>query len=293
MGTQRRLITWLAGLAALGATFAAPADPAAWRVAGKGGGEVALLGSMHVLRASDHPLPESVDALYTRSELLVLELDLDDLPATTLQSALLGAALLPPGTVLRDVLDADVYRLAEQRSAELGIDLGLLQRLEPWLVAVTMLDQGVRRLGFEAERGLEQFVTARARRDGKEILGLESVETQIAIFDGLDARQQQAMLEQTLKELDSAADTMDDMARAWRDGSLDTLTDGLLAEFDDFPGLYATLVTDRNGRWVTEIERYLTDGRRYLVIVGALHLVGPGSVIELLKARGHEVIRIE
>ena len=168
---------------------------------------------------------------------------------------LLGAALLPAGTVLRDVLDADVYRLAEQRSAELGIDLGLLQRLEPWLVAVTMLDQGVRRLGFEAERGLEQFVTARAQRDGKEILGLESVETQIAIFDRLDAQQQQAMLEQTLKELDSAADTMDDMARAWRDGRLDTLTDGLLAEFDDFPGLYATLVTDRNGRWVTEIER--------------------------------------
>ena len=119
MGTQRRLITWLAGLAValLGATFRRARRPGAWRVAGKGGGEVTLLGSMHVLRASDYPLPESVDALYARSELLVLELDLDDLPATTLQSTLLGAAMLPPGTVLRDVLDADVYRLAEPRSA--------------------------------------------------------------------------------------------------------------------------------------------------------------------------------
>ena len=118
----------------------------------------------------------------------------------------------------------------------------------------------MRRLGFEAERGLEQFVTAWARRDGKEIFGLESVETQIAIFDGLDARQQQAMLEQTLKELDSAADTMGELAGAWRDGSLETLTEELARGVRRLSRSLCNARDDRNGRWVTEIEHYLTDG---------------------------------
>jgi uncharacterized protein YbaP (TraB family) len=292
MGAAGPLSKMLAALAAVFATAAA-ADPAAWRITSRSGGEVALLGSMHVLRAADHPLPASVDALYDGADTLVLELDLDDIDAMQQQTTLLGAAVLPQGTVLRDVLDAEVYRLAEQRSSELGIDLTLLQRFEPWLVAITMLDQGIRRLGFEAERGIEQYMTAKARRDGKEIVGLESLETQVGIFDGLTPKEQQSMLEQTLQELSLADRTMADMALAWREGRLDELAADLLGDFDDFPGLYPTLVTNRNRNWVTEIERMLDDGGRYLVVVGALHLVGEDSVIELLEERGHDVVRID
>ena len=54
---------WLALLAALLPAALASADPAAWRVTGLNGGEVTLLGSMHVLRPSDYPLPPTVDAL--------------------------------------------------------------------------------------------------------------------------------------------------------------------------------------------------------------------------------------
>ena len=69
---------WLALLAALLPAALASADPAAWRVTGRNGGEVTLLGSMHVLRASDYPLPPLVDQLYAQADTLVMELDLDD-----------------------------------------------------------------------------------------------------------------------------------------------------------------------------------------------------------------------
>jgi uncharacterized protein YbaP (TraB family) len=36
----------------------------------------------------------------------------------------------------------------------------------------------------------------------------------------------------------------------------------------------------------------LGDGRRYLVVVGALHLVGRDSVVQRLEARGHRAVRI-
>jgi uncharacterized protein YbaP (TraB family) len=82
------------------------------------------------------------------------------------------------------------------------------------------------------------------------------------------------------------------MVTAWRAGELETLSAELLDEFDEFPGLYETLVTKRNTAWVPQLERMLTDGRRYLVVVGALHLVGPDSVIELLEKRGHAIERL-
>ncbi len=70
------------------------------------------------------------------------------------------------------------------------------------------------------------------------------------------------------------------MVAAWRDGELERLSAELLDEFDQFPGLYETIVTKRNSAWVPALERMLADGRRRLVVVGALHLVGPDSVID-------------
>jgi uncharacterized protein YbaP (TraB family) len=101
------------------------------------------------------------------------------------------------------------------------------------------------------------------------------------------------MLAQTLAELDEAETAMAEMAAAWRAGELDELSDELLEEFADFPGLYETLVTKRNAKWVETLEHMLRDERRHLVVVGALHLVGDDNLVELLAARGHAVERID
>jgi uncharacterized protein len=289
--------TWLSlvrAVATLAATVpgAVTADPAVWRMTNDNGAEVTLLGSMHVLRASDYPLPASVDGLIDRSEQIVMELDMDDVDAAAQQRVILETALLPQGTVLANVVDARVYTQVQQSAAQLGLDLKLLERFEPWFLAITLLDQGLRQWGFQAERGLEQYVVGRAQRTGTEIVGLETLEFQIGIFDSLPPQSQQAMLEQTLSELDEAETALRAMVEAWRDGELESLSAELLDDFDDFPGLYDALVLTRNRSWVPALERMLADGQRHLVVVGALHLVGDDSVIELLRARGHAVERL-
>jgi uncharacterized protein YbaP (TraB family) len=290
---------WLVRIASLSiAAFAAAlpsiaaADPAAWRMTGPNGAEVTLLGSMHVLRPSDYPLPQSVDGLIDRSELIVMEIDLDDVDAAAQQRLILETAMLPQGKVLADVVDADVYRRMAQNAAELGLELKALERFEPWFLAVTLLDIGMRKLGFQAERGIEQYVLGQARRTGTAIAGLETLEFQMGLFDSLPPQSQQAMLEQTLAEIDEAETVLSSMVDAWRDGELERLSAELLDDFDEFPGLYESLVTKRNQSWVPALERMLEDGRRHLVVVGALHLVGDDSVIELLRARGHDVERL-
>jgi uncharacterized protein YbaP (TraB family) len=201
--------------------------------------------------------------------------------------------VLPQGQTIADVIDEELYRALEQRSIELGVDLKLMNRFEPWFLAITLLDQGLTKFGFTGQYGVEQYVLQHAQRGRKEIAGLETFEFQIGIFDSLSPSSQQAMLAQTLDELDEAETAMAEMAAAWRAGELEELGDELLEEFDDFPGLYETLVTKRNAVWAEALEQMLRDGRRHLVVVGALHLVGDDSLIELLTARGHAVERID
>ncbi len=284
---------WLALLGALLPAGLAAADPAAWRVTSRSGGEVTLLGSMHVLRPTDYPLPPAIDSLVERADLVVMEIDLDDIDAATQQRIVLQTAMLPQGTVLENVIDDDVYRVVEQRMGELGVELARLERFEPWFVAITVLDLGMRKIGFQAERGVEQYVLGRAQAAGKEVVGLETFEFQIGLFDALPPEQQQALLEQTLAELDEGAAVLGEMVVAWRSGELESLSAELLDEFDEFPGLYEKLVTKRNTAWVPTLEAMLAGQRRHLVVVGALHLVGPGSVIEQLRSRGHDVERLE
>jgi hypothetical protein len=287
-----RLSVAVAALAAALLASFARADPAAWRVEGARGGEVALLGSMHVLRASDYPLPPLVDELYARADVLVMELDLDDLDPAAEQAAVFSAATLPADQTLAGVLDAPLYGATQRRASEVGLDVAQLDHAKPWFVAITLLDLGMRKIGFEAERGLEQYLVGKAAHDHKPIIGLETIEKQVGLFAALSPDHQRALLAQTLEELDTAETTMSELVTAWRDGHLETMTEKLLADFDDFPELYPALVTERNAAWTDELERRLADGRRYLVVVGALHLVGKDSVIARLGARGHRVARI-
>ena len=171
------LLTFFSLLCAV--SVSAQAEPAAWRVTGEDTGELLLLGSIHYLRQEDYPLPSNIDELYQQADTLVMELDLDDLDTLSVENLFVEAGTLPPGSSLQTVLTPAVYELAETRSAEFGLDLAFATRLEPWLVAITLMDLGMNALGFNASRGLEQHLLRRATSDGKQVLGLETLEDQI------------------------------------------------------------------------------------------------------------------
>jgi uncharacterized protein YbaP (TraB family) len=278
----------------LGAAGAgAAADPAVWHVAGPQGAELWLLGSIHVLRKEDYPLPDNVDRLFERADAIVMELDLDDADIAEQRRTLLSTAVLPRGTVLRDVLPPGTYATAERRTRALGIDLMLLENFEPWFVAITLLDQSLQAHGYRSQLGVEQYLVGKARAAGKPIVGLESPAEQLAIFDQLPPATQSDLLEQSLNEIAVAGERIGHVTAAWRDGDLDELGAELLAEFDQVPGLYEDVVAERNGNWIAPLEALLAGEHKVLVVVGALHLAGDDSVVAKLRQRGHDVRRID
>ena len=268
-------------------------EPAAWHVEGAAGGDLWLLGSVHYLRESDYPLPPIIDRLYEQSDALVMEIDLNDLDAFAVQAWIAQIGMLAPDRSLQDELAPPLHERAQALATELGLDWTVATRLEPWLLAMTLMDLGLNAIGFRADLGLEDHFLRLASRDGKEILGLETVDDQIGIFDRLPVNEQADLLAQTLAELDALEHEIDELVSAWRDGRLDARSSQLIADFESFPELYDLLVTQRNQRWLGRLETLLSDEESYLVVVGALHLVGEGSVIERLGDRGFTVTPVE
>lgn len=250
---------------------------------------VYLLGSIHIMRPDGFPLAVVIESAFASSSVAVFEVDLS--AAGTVDTALgaLAAGALPEGRTLADVVSPETYRLAQQRLAEAGYDMAGMQRMRPWMVATTVALAELRRAGYSPADGVDQHFQRRAVDAGMRVVGLETVDEQLALFADLTPEEDEAFLVQTLRELATLIPQVDELTAVWRSGRTAEV-EALLAEgFAAFPRLYERLVVDRNRRWLPQIEALLAGDQRAFVAVGALHLVGERGVVELLRARGYQV----
>jgi uncharacterized protein YbaP (TraB family) len=293
--TLRRLPRLGTLLASLAAALLPPAAGARgpgvlWTVEGRHN-TVYLLGSVHLLRAADGPLPQAAEAAYADAERIVMEVDLDD-PSVADPVAMLGemqrSALLPAGQSLRSVLGPD-YAAISRQAGEAGLELAPLDGFAPWFVATMLLQLELAERGFRPELGIEQRIAARAARDDKPIEGLETPGEQFAMLGGLPLSEQKRFLQMTLEDAGSHDEQLEQLLAAWRTGDTAALARLLGDAYADFPELYRPLTEDRNRAWVEELDGLLDDRDDYLVVVGALHLVGRNSVVDLLRRRGYTV----
>ena len=256
-----------------------------WEVEGETN-SVYLLGSIHLLREDDHPLPVVIDRAYADAEIIVMELDMDDLDPAYTQAAFNRAGVMTDGTTLADLMGDELYAAAEEAAAFIDIPLDMLAQSEPWLAAMTVELMMLYRFGFNPMLGVEMTMLNRATADGKPVEGLETVDEQLAFLDGLPLEAQREMLLQTLDQGASLNESIDDMIDAWHRGDTAALAAELLVSIEAQPELHEALLVDRNRRWAETILAWLDDDRDYLVIVGALHLVGDDGVPALLADKG-------
>ena len=233
-----------------------------------------------------------IDAAYDDAETVYMELDMDDLDPLLMQATINRLGMLDEGTSLRDVLGEESYASALAAAEDLDMPLTMLERTEPWLAAITIEQLALTRIGFDPRFGVEMYLLEKATGDGQEILGFESVEQQLGYLDGLSPDAQRELLLQTLTESAAIRGIMDDLISAWRSGDIDYLEKTLLDDVAGYPELYETIVADRNRLWVNTIDELLQHDDDYLVVVGALHLVGEDGVPRLLEQRGVRITQM-
>ncbi len=262
-----------------------------WRIDGISN-RVYLLGSVHLLREQDYPIPSAIYSAYDDADTLIMEVDLDDLDPTTTQVLVNDLGLIKNGRTLADVMGAELYAEAERIAAEIDIPLSALAAAEPWLAAIRVEQLVLTRIGFDPKFGIEMHLAERAGRDDKEILGLEKIAEQLGFLDSLSLDAQRSLLLQSLTEAVELERIMEVLIDAWRRGDVAFLQTSVLADMQAHPELYDALVVRRNRNWAGQIAALLDDEEDYLIVVGALHLVGDQSLQSLLEQSGHDVVQM-
>jgi uncharacterized protein YbaP (TraB family) len=256
-----------------------------WELHGKHN-TVYLLGSIHVLRASDYPLPPVVLQAYRDAKSVLMEVNLEEISSEQVQAEMLGSAVLPEGKTLPDVLGRERDGRADALAHEVGVELSLFDQFAPWFAAEAISQLQLTQLGFQPESGVEMYFMDRARSDGKSVAGLETVHDQISLFQNMSLDTQAEYLLSSLEQAHDLPKEVDAMVRAWQRGDTQWFAAELQSELGKDPRLYQSVLVARNRKWLPKIEALLDDDRNYLVIVGTGHLVGQGSVIDLLKKDG-------
>jgi uncharacterized protein len=286
----RTTLRWLLALGLLGSLSAQAASPV-WAVRGAHN-VVYLAGSIHMLPANDAALPAGFARAYADSPKLVMELDLGKFDPMEAMTWMMDHGTLPAGTTLRGVLGEPLYGRVSAAAASLGMPMTGLDTLAPWVVGIEITDLAYEHEGFDPEQGVEEQLVRRAQADRKPTAGLETLPEELGSLSSLSSADQVRMLDQTVDELKDLKSEMGEVTSAWRNGDTARLAALLSSEYRAFPSLYRPLVTDRNRRWIPQVEELLRSGDNSLVVVGALHLVGEGGLLELLRSKGYTITQL-
>jgi uncharacterized protein len=260
--------------------------PALWKVADRDT-TIYLFGTIHALTADTGWFAGPIEAAYNASDELVTEISVEN-PVADAQ-AIAARALLPQGQNLREMMKPDARARFEDALVSLGLPVTAMDRYRPWYVAMLLTMRQVGRQGFTAQSGVE--TTLAGRSEDKKRSALETVEDQVDVFDNLPVEAQLTLLEETIRSMDIASDTLRVMVDRWLAGDAAGLAELMNNELTD-PVLHARLLTDRNARWAEWLDQRMKEPGTVFVAVGAGHLAGRGSVQDHLQRRGYRVQRV-
>lgn len=220
-----------------------------------------LYGTVHAGRPDFYPLEPRIGAAMAAAPTLALEVD------STGDQAAMGATIMKHG----------MFPSAE--------------------ATLAMVEVG--KLGYDPKMGVDAHLAGLAKSSGKtRIAELESMEYQAALFNRMPIDDQWTMLEEALNDMESGRHAREarELFAAYEgadQAALDRVAKRL--EEDNTVGGKFTrevLMNERNGPMADKIVSLVGRENNSVVAVGLLHLVGKGSVPELLRKRGVKVERV-
>ena len=270
------------------------ARPVLWKVS-DADNDVYLLGSFHLLKTDDYPMPVEIDRAFDDAESLLFEIDPREMTAPETAATMQKYMAYEDGQSLSKVLPkATLERLGTLVSAS-GSSVLALEQSEPWAVSLGLVIGVSQAIGLKADLGLDRHLMDRAAKAGKRASGLETVDDQMKAMDAVPYAEQAQGLDEFLLDPKKAIQQLQDMHAWWRTGDVDRLDKDMRAEMAaKSPQSYKLLDVDRNNAWLPQIEKRLTDSKSddTLVVVGTLHLLGADGLVEKLKAKGYKVERV-
>jgi len=257
-----------------------------WKIEGKNLTQPSYLyGTIHLMCPSDFVLSDTLKGCLKRTEQLTLEIDMDD---PGMMMAMMKSMAMQEGKQLKDLLDARDYdRLNVYFKDSVGMSIAPFERAKPFMLMSVLLS---RVLACQPQ-SYEMSLMGLAKKQKVEVIGLETVEEQMAVFDSIPYADQAKMLVTLMDSLPQARQEFGKLVQVYKNQDLAALYNLTLESDFEMENQQEVLLTDRNKRWIPVIERQMADKPTF-VAVGAAHLGGEQGVIALLRKEGYSVMPV-
>ena len=286
-----KIVSFLLGLLALtGAVFAqnAPKEKSLlWEISGKGLTEPSyLFGTIHLICPTDFYLSQQLKNSIGKTQQLALEIDMDD---PGLMAAMTKTMFMADDKKLTDILpEKDYNQLKQFYKDSLKMDIATFGRAKPFMMMGPMFNKI---LGCEPQ-SYEISLMGLANNQKSEIIGLESIEEQMAIFDTIPYKDQIKTIITMIDSLPQARKEFSNLVALYKSQKINDLYNLMMASNYGMDGNEEVMLFARNKKWVPRIRKIAAEKPTFFA-VGAGHLGGDRGVIALLRKEGFKVRAIK
>ncbi|PTX62829.1 hypothetical protein C8N46_102229 [Kordia periserrulae] len=253
-----------------------------WKISGNGIEKPSYLyGTIHL--TCDYTYTDKLRKAFDETERLVLEIDMTN---PKLQADMMKLIFMEKGKTIQGMMNEDDYKtLSDFFKEQVGVDLKMFNTMKPFAITATLTskmavcDNGT---AYETE-----FMKI-AKEQNEAVIGLETIEDQMNVFDQIPYDEQlKSLVEMANTGMDESRKSFEKMTKYYNaedlEGLLNVMTEqGLEADFQE------SLVDQRNRNWIPLIEKIAKEAPAFIG-VGALHLPGEQGVINLLRKQGYTV----
>ena len=264
-----------------------------WQVTAPDGDTLFIGGTVHVLPASELPLPQQFNDIYANSDELIFESDMAFMESAQFQQLIMQDMVFHDGRTFIDVLKPETVELVNSYLQQRSIPVENFLPMKPSLLGFTITFIELQLLGLTQD-GVDKIFFDKATQDNKNIAWLESPQEQLDMMNSMAQGQEDVFVSYSVTETATAKLVLDGMLSAWRSGDMKTMADVGIADMPtEFPRIYDLLLKNRNQRWIPQIETMFADDNTEFVLVGVLHLAGEHSVLAMLESKGYKVTQLQ
>jgi uncharacterized protein YbaP (TraB family) len=244
-----------------------------------------LYGTMHLMDAKLFYFPKKLEKTLLKTDVLCMEI------------ASINPNLSPDALFMKDKSLSDLFNKNQMDSIYNWAERTLLMKkvqfdenfknAKPFLLMQFIMQASLPTNSKSYEKEFEALADQQLT-----MKGLETVDQQLNLFDGLIDKDQVEMVMSTLRNEEKSKKSFDEMQQIYLTQNLDHLYAFMKKETDSPIGNSRAFLEDRNQNWIPKMKEMMKNHSVFFA-VGAAHLAGPEGVIELLMKDGYELTPVK
>lgn len=286
---KNKLIVLIAVLFQFSQTFAQQNQKGLlWEISGNGLSQPSyIFGTIHLICPDKFFVPEGTEEKLKTAQQIFLEIDMDDPQMIMKTQKLLMSS---DGKKLKDIMKESDYKVFSEYFKKIsGMDVAMFGPAKPMVyMSFTLMKSA----GCPMPKSYEEYFVKEAKNAKKEVLGLETIEDQMALMDKATPEQQISWLMDAVKETENGNALYAQMIDLYTKQDIEALTKIISEQMVGMKGIQDEMLDKRNQNWIPVIEKNIKQKPTFFA-VGAGHLGGDKGVLKLLQQKGYNLKSLE